>query len=156
MGFHWKAFSCRPIRGEGKIRTLVTGPQRTRLCGCRPYGTRVPSAAFQNQTVCFACKLKTPRRSVGFSRLVFCHQLQLVEHMATPFVLSRLLERHISGAHREGPVKKGHRREKTSSAISAPSAVKKQTMKLNDVTSAIIGTAIKVHKTLGPGLLESA
>ena len=29
-------------------------------------------------------------------------------------------------------------------------------MKLNDITSAIIGSAIKVHKTLGPGLLESA
>ena len=29
-------------------------------------------------------------------------------------------------------------------------------MKLNDLTSAIIGAAIKVHRTLGPGLLESA
>jgi GxxExxY protein len=31
-----------------------------------------------------------------------------------------------------------------------------QTMKLNDLTSAIIGAAIKVHRILGPGLLESA
>jgi GxxExxY protein len=29
-------------------------------------------------------------------------------------------------------------------------------MSLNDLTSAIIGAAIKVHRTLGPGLLESA
>src|SRR5437016_4528604 len=29
-------------------------------------------------------------------------------------------------------------------------------MALNDLTSAIIGAAIKVHRTLGPGLLESA
>ena len=29
-------------------------------------------------------------------------------------------------------------------------------MKLNDLTSAIIVAAIKVHQTLGPGLLESA
>ena len=29
-------------------------------------------------------------------------------------------------------------------------------MKLNDLTAAIIGAAIKVHRTLGPGLLESA
>ena len=29
-------------------------------------------------------------------------------------------------------------------------------MKINDLTSAIIGAAIKVHRTLGPGLLESA
>ncbi len=29
-------------------------------------------------------------------------------------------------------------------------------MTLNDLTSAIIGAAIKVHRTLGPGLLESA
>jgi GxxExxY protein len=29
-------------------------------------------------------------------------------------------------------------------------------MNLNDVTHAIIGAAIKVHQTLGPGLLESA
>ncbi len=29
-------------------------------------------------------------------------------------------------------------------------------MKLNEITSAIIGTAIKVHKALGPSLLESA
>ncbi len=29
-------------------------------------------------------------------------------------------------------------------------------MKLNDITSAIIGAAIEVHKALGPGLLESA
>jgi hypothetical protein len=28
-------------------------------------------------------------------------------------------------------------------------------MRLNDLTSAIIGAAIKVHRTLGPGLLES-
>jgi hypothetical protein len=26
---------------------------------------------------------------------------------------------------------------------------------LNDLTEAIIGTAIEVHRTLGPGLLES-
>ena len=29
-------------------------------------------------------------------------------------------------------------------------------MRLNDITEAIIGAAIKVHKKLGPGLLESA
>jgi GxxExxY protein len=29
-------------------------------------------------------------------------------------------------------------------------------MSINDLTSAIIGAAIKVHRTLGPGLLESA
>ena len=29
-------------------------------------------------------------------------------------------------------------------------------MKINDITSAIIGAVVKVHKTLGPGLLESA
>lgn len=29
-------------------------------------------------------------------------------------------------------------------------------MSMNDLTSAIIGAAIKVHRTLGPGLLESA
>lgn len=29
-------------------------------------------------------------------------------------------------------------------------------MPINDITSAIIGAAIKVHRTLGPGLLESA
>jgi GxxExxY protein len=29
-------------------------------------------------------------------------------------------------------------------------------MSLNDLTSAIIGAAIKVHRVLGPGLLESA
>src|SRR5215471_696049 len=29
-------------------------------------------------------------------------------------------------------------------------------MNLNDITHAIIGAAIKVHKALGPGLLESA
>ncbi len=29
-------------------------------------------------------------------------------------------------------------------------------MQINDVTSAIIGSAINVHRTLGPGLLESA
>jgi GxxExxY protein len=29
-------------------------------------------------------------------------------------------------------------------------------MQINDVTSAIIGSAIRVHKFLGPGLLESA
>jgi len=29
-------------------------------------------------------------------------------------------------------------------------------MKLNELTSTIIGAAIKVHRTLGPGLLESA
>jgi GxxExxY protein len=29
-------------------------------------------------------------------------------------------------------------------------------MKLNDMTSLIIGFAIKVHRVLGPGLLESA
>ena len=29
-------------------------------------------------------------------------------------------------------------------------------MKLNEITSAIIGAAIKVHKAIGPGLLESA
>ena len=29
-------------------------------------------------------------------------------------------------------------------------------MHMNDITSAIIGAAIKVHRTLGPGLLESA
>lgn len=29
-------------------------------------------------------------------------------------------------------------------------------MSLNDLTSTIIGAAIKVHRTLGPGLLESA
>jgi len=29
-------------------------------------------------------------------------------------------------------------------------------MKINDLTEAIIGAAIKVHRTLGPGLLESA
>lgn len=29
-------------------------------------------------------------------------------------------------------------------------------MKINDLTSAIIGSAIKVHSVLGPGLLESA
>jgi GxxExxY protein len=29
-------------------------------------------------------------------------------------------------------------------------------MNLNDLTSAIIGAAIKVHRALGPGLLESA
>src|SRR5437868_5484424 len=28
-------------------------------------------------------------------------------------------------------------------------------MKTNDITGAIIGAAIKVHRTLGPGLLES-
>jgi hypothetical protein len=43
------------------------------------------------------------------------------------------------------------------SAFSAFSAVRKaRTMKLNDLTSAIIGAAIKVHRVLGPGLLESA
>ncbi len=29
-------------------------------------------------------------------------------------------------------------------------------MKINDITQAIIGSAIEVHKALGPGLLESA
>ncbi|MBN1475603.1 GxxExxY protein [Candidatus Sumerlaeota bacterium] len=29
-------------------------------------------------------------------------------------------------------------------------------MKLNDITEAIIGAAIRVHRALGPGLLESA
>lgn len=29
-------------------------------------------------------------------------------------------------------------------------------MQINEITSAIIGSAIKVHRTLGPGLLESA
>lgn len=29
-------------------------------------------------------------------------------------------------------------------------------MKINDITSAVIGAAIKVHRTLGPSLLESA
>ncbi len=29
-------------------------------------------------------------------------------------------------------------------------------MRINDLTSAIIGAAIKVHRALGPGLLESA
>jgi GxxExxY protein len=29
-------------------------------------------------------------------------------------------------------------------------------MKVNDVTGAIIGVALEVHRTLGPGLLESA
>lgn len=29
-------------------------------------------------------------------------------------------------------------------------------MQMNDLTSSIIGAAIKVHRTLGPGLLESA
>lgn len=29
-------------------------------------------------------------------------------------------------------------------------------MELNDLTSSIIGAAIKVHRTVGPGLLESA
>ncbi|MBD3674185.1 MAG: GxxExxY protein [Planctomycetaceae bacterium] len=29
-------------------------------------------------------------------------------------------------------------------------------MKMNDITAAIIGAGIKIHKSLGPGLLESA
>jgi GxxExxY protein len=29
-------------------------------------------------------------------------------------------------------------------------------LQINELTSAIIGAAIKVHKTFGPGLLESA
>lgn len=31
-----------------------------------------------------------------------------------------------------------------------------ENMKENDITEIIIGCAIKVHKSLGPGLLESA
>lgn len=37
---------------------------------------------------------------------------------------------------------------------SATSAVK-QIMNINDLTEKIIGSAIKVHRTLGPGFLES-
>lgn len=29
-------------------------------------------------------------------------------------------------------------------------------MKINEITEAIIGAAIEVHRTIGPGLLESA
>jgi GxxExxY protein len=56
---------------------------------------------------------------------------------------------------RERGERREHKREGFS-AFSAISAVKKPAMTINDLTSATIGAAITVHRTLGPGLLESA
>ena len=42
------------------------------------------------------------------------------------------------------------------SASSAPSAVNPSSLPINDITGQIVDAALKVHKALGPGLLESA